>query len=240
MKTCEKCSIEHAGEYGSGRFCSSKCSRSFSSLLKRAETNAKVSRTLSSKVVLIEKVCPECSKTFSVKPSRSYRKTCSKACGHKHAVSRPETIEKLSIARTKAIMEGKTNFNSIKCTYMFRDQEIRCDSKIEYACLNYFETVFNAIEMKRCDESIVFYDNGRKRRFIPDFIIETSEDCFIVECKSFASVKSLNEKWRKYNELSIIKREVLSKFAAETHRKPFWFTKDLHADYYNSIKPIAR
>jgi hypothetical protein len=94
--------------------------------------------------------------------------------------------------------------------------------------------------MKRCTESIEFDDNGQKRRFIPDFIIETAEDCFIVESKSFASVKSLNEKWRKYNELSILKREVLNKFAAETHRKPFWFTKDLHAAYYNNVKPIAR
>ena len=238
MKTCEKCSIEHAGIYGSGRFCSSKCSRSFSSLTNREETNAKVSRTLSSKVILIEKVCPECSKTFSVKPSRSYRKTCSKACGHKHAVSRPETIEKLSIARTKAIMEGKTNFNSIKCTYMFRDQEIRCDSKIEYACLNYFETVFNAIEMKRCEEFIIFDDNGRKRRFIPDFIINTKSECFIVECKSFISVKKLNDKWRKYNELSLIKKEVLSDYAGSTGRTPFWFTKNIHLQYYN--KPIAR
>lgn len=240
MKSCEKCGVEHNGSYASGRFCSAKCSRSFSSCTNREETNAKVSKTLSAKVIMLEKTCPICNKEFLVKKSRSYRKTCSKTCGHKLSNSNPETIEKLSIARTKAILAGKTNFNSIKCNYKFGDQLIRCDSKIEYACLNYFETVFEATDIKRCEESIIFYDNGRKRRFLPDFIINTKDDCFIVECKSFLSVKKLNDKWRKYNELSLIKKQVLNDYALETGRKPFWFTKDLHLQYYNNSKPIAR
>lgn len=43
---CEKCKKEHDGSYGSGRFCSSKCARSFSTLGKRQEINKKVSQTL--------------------------------------------------------------------------------------------------------------------------------------------------------------------------------------------------
>lgn len=240
MISCEKCGAEHDGRYASGRFCNSRCSRSFSTSKAREEINKKVAATLSSKTTFFGKVCPICSSLFRVTKRRLGKQTCSSRCGNKLSNSRPETREKLSVARTKAILEGKTNFKSIKCTYIFNDTPIRCDSKIEYACLNYFETVHKAVSMRRCSESIEFDDNGQKRRFIPDFIIETSEDFFIVECKSFASVKSLNEKWRKYNELSIIKREVLNKFAAETHRKPFWFTKDLHSAYYNNVKPIAR
>lgn len=44
---CENCGIEHDGEYGSGRFCSSKCARSFSTKAKRKEINKKVSEKLS-------------------------------------------------------------------------------------------------------------------------------------------------------------------------------------------------
>jgi len=47
MKTCESCSNEHLGNYGSGRFCNVKCSRSFSTKAKRLEINSKVSKTLS-------------------------------------------------------------------------------------------------------------------------------------------------------------------------------------------------
>ena len=43
---CENCGKEHTGTYGSGRFCSLKCSRGFSTKNKRAEINEKVSKTL--------------------------------------------------------------------------------------------------------------------------------------------------------------------------------------------------
>ena len=240
MIICEKCGIEHDGSYASGRFCSTKCSRSFSTLKARKEINEKVSKTLSSKTIFFEKTCPICSLIFRVKKSRCRKQTCSNSCGSKLSNSRPDVKEKLSLARTQAIIDGKTNFKSIKCIYTFKETQIRCDSKIEYACLNYFETVYNAISMKRCSESIEFDDNGQKRRFVPDFIIETFEGNFIVECKSYASSKSLNEKWRKYNELSILKKQVLQDYAAETNRKSFWFTKDLHLKYYDTTKIIAR
>lgn len=40
---CEKCGKEHNGNYGSGRFCSLKCSKSFSTSLNRQEISAKLS-----------------------------------------------------------------------------------------------------------------------------------------------------------------------------------------------------
>ncbi len=36
---CEYCSNDHDGSYGSGRFCSSKCSKGFSTKSKRSEIN---------------------------------------------------------------------------------------------------------------------------------------------------------------------------------------------------------
>lgn len=43
---CDNCNKEHNGEYGSGRFCSSRCARGFSTKLKRKEINKKVSLKL--------------------------------------------------------------------------------------------------------------------------------------------------------------------------------------------------
>ena len=43
---CENCKNEHIGNYGSGRFCSRKCARSFSTKSKREVINYKVSLTL--------------------------------------------------------------------------------------------------------------------------------------------------------------------------------------------------
>jgi len=47
MQTCEKCGTLHDGTYGSGRFCSIKCARGFSTKAKRKQINEKVSRALS-------------------------------------------------------------------------------------------------------------------------------------------------------------------------------------------------
>ena len=43
---CEHCGKEQDGQYGSGRFCDSKCARAFSTANKRDEINAKVSKKL--------------------------------------------------------------------------------------------------------------------------------------------------------------------------------------------------
>jgi len=47
---CENCHGEHNGEFGSGRFCTIKCARGFSTKEKRKEINEKVSTTLSLKI----------------------------------------------------------------------------------------------------------------------------------------------------------------------------------------------
>ena len=46
---CENCQDTHAGEYGSGRFCSRKCARGFSTKKDRTEISKKVSVALAGK-----------------------------------------------------------------------------------------------------------------------------------------------------------------------------------------------
>ena len=44
MNRCENCKCNHDGTYGSGRFCTPKCARGFSTKNKRNEINEKVSK----------------------------------------------------------------------------------------------------------------------------------------------------------------------------------------------------
>jgi hypothetical protein len=56
MKLCEKCNKKHKGIYGSGRFCSSLCARTFSSLINRTERNLKISKAIKQKLLNGDKV----------------------------------------------------------------------------------------------------------------------------------------------------------------------------------------
>ena len=47
---CENCNLKHEGNYGSGRFCTEKCARGFSTKLKRNEINNKVSEVLKGRI----------------------------------------------------------------------------------------------------------------------------------------------------------------------------------------------
>ena len=81
MKTCENCNAEHDGSYGSGRFCSSKCARGFSTKAKRKEINEKVAKKLADRGhgdVLL--TCKNCNKEFKRPWNKRDQKTCSNTC----------------------------------------------------------------------------------------------------------------------------------------------------------------
>lgn len=54
---CENCESTHTGEYGSGRFCSSKCARGFSTKNNRAEISRKASESLKGRAVRPSQPC---------------------------------------------------------------------------------------------------------------------------------------------------------------------------------------
>ena len=70
---CENCNIEHDGSYGSGRFCSCKCARCFSSKAKRQEINRKVSLKLKKHP---DYFCEDCGKKLSKKTITGYCSAC--------------------------------------------------------------------------------------------------------------------------------------------------------------------
>jgi hypothetical protein len=86
---CQRCEKSHDGKYGSGRFCSAKCARSFSTFSKRSEINEKVSDTLTGRktgyrVPRTTKNCLFCEKKMSLMPGQLSKKFCSPMCWIKY------------------------------------------------------------------------------------------------------------------------------------------------------------
>jgi hypothetical protein len=115
---CENCNIIYNIKYGSGRFCSSKCARSYSAKTNRLETNKKVSAKLKGRFLSLEVrnkisksllkgkvnivICAGCNKKLNCRPSDK-RKFCSFNCWHLN------------------IKKNKTPFNVYKekCKFIF-------------------------------------------------------------------------------------------------------------------------
>ena len=233
MKNCENCQQEHQGSYGSGRFCSSTCARGFSTKSKRIQINLKVSQKVSGidshtgqKARIATKICPICEKEFTTKWNKRYKIYCTTNCQQKY--NRTEEYKKqMSEMMINRIIEGKhTNFGkSIKCDFIFNENVIKCDSKLEYSALLFFSQNYNVINIERCSFYIPYIDyKGNLRNFIPDFIIKTDTDIYVVECKHNKTGTTLNEKWNNYIENSKIKKRVLEEYCYEHNFKNFWYT----------------
>ena len=84
MNVCENCSAEHLGTYATGRFCSSKCARGFSTKNNRTDISYKISTALSnrghSKVNLM---CGQCNTSFQVNWNKRHQLYCSRSCATK-------------------------------------------------------------------------------------------------------------------------------------------------------------
>lgn len=106
---CENCGKEHDGSYGSGRFCSCKCARSFSTKLNRKEINERVSHSLLkrrelyiTKTDFSIRYCKDCGKKLSFKNKTGY---C-RLCHPKHTNPKPEYREKQRQIHLKMVKDG--------------------------------------------------------------------------------------------------------------------------------------
>ena len=77
---CEKCGKEHDGSYGSGRFCNSKCARSFS-------TNN------DSQDELKDAICPKCGKEHKIRKRAAPKLTPCIECGGNDPTIKKERVE---------------------------------------------------------------------------------------------------------------------------------------------------
>lgn len=210
-KRCNRCNLIF--QYSN----SNRAKRVSTSLLG---TKHKTKRNLKERRIFVCKICKNNYKSIHEKS------TCgNKECGR---ISN-------SLARIEAIKNGKVN-NSKRYIYKFNNKSLRCDSKIEYACLNYFLSHYKVLDISRCDFSIEYNMKGKIRRFLPDFKITVfPNNIFIVEAKSTMGMKSTNEKWHMYNETQPYKKEALIKFCKENNYSYFWFTKNLHEKFYREL-----
>lgn len=185
MRICENCKKEHNGEYGSGRFCSSKCSRGFSTKAKRGDINKKVSLKLSgSGNTKIQKICLKCDIEFSVSFRKRFQKYCSRKCGSKgwtnHSKVDWSSVNKKSYQNGKKYVSGGT-------TKWIRYKDIKVQGTYEYqACV---------ILDKMKDENKIIYwgysevripyigDDGKKHTYIVDFLVRTPDEEYLLEVK---------------------------------------------------------
>jgi len=252
---CEYCTREHDGKYATGRFCSARCSRSFSTKGKREIINRKISEKIKqyfsvrenreklSKIASLnkhtqetkEKIAKGVKKHLKEHPRKSYKIT------KKWTDERRQRNSQLMIDR---IINGKIKLTSKRCEYVFKDKLIRCDSKVEYSCLNYFEKEFNVQEISRCNFSIKYDYKGSTKNYVPDFIIKTNNQIFIVECKQFfwdnRIKNSLYGKWKFYYESFEYKKKALEEFCQQRGHKAFFYFVDMNKEFYYNLKlPVS-
>lgn len=111
---CENCEVEHEGTYGSGRFCSNKCARGFSTKNKRSLINEKVSLKLKGSIppnkgisnyILIDIICPNCQTIFKQKNHK--QKLCSQICHRQYTTD--EIKLKISLSVQENVKNGTHN-----------------------------------------------------------------------------------------------------------------------------------
>lgn len=223
---CENCSSKHDGTFASGRFCNLKCSRSYAAKIDRTARNASTRLKLTgSGQPDIQKECPTCRKPFTC----TYRKRRTRFCSNFCALTHPDRLLKQSEHGIKQAQQGGTASNAIRCTYPFQGTEVRCDSKLEYACLDWFERNHTVLAMVRCPAVLEYELAGAIHRYTPDFEIETAESIYVVECKGWFG------KQGRYQAAIERKQEVLKEHAAQRGVQSLWLTPSTPGINYRGL-----
>lgn len=189
---CENCNGEHDGNYGSGRFCSSKCARGFSTKAKRNEINRKVSIKLKKEAYC--KKCSSCHKSFYTK--RKKQKYCSHRCSGAQGGKNIVNKENLGGYRKNG---GKSKqyeyFNKKGHLMKLNQHEIKVAKALDSLNINWV----------RNHKGFTYIDLvGKKRKFHPDFYTEDFN--LYIEYKGWVN-KELNHKMDdavKRNDLKLL------------------------------------
>lgn len=247
---CENCNKDHEGTYGSGRFCSSKCARSFSTKDEKVKTKrvrciicneeVGVNKRVNSKVVRCS-VCKERIKNSLQKPRilkskvgvclvcgnefikrDSATKTCSKVCSH-YLMSKK--------ASERVLLRGTNNWKTKQEEFSYKFvHNIRTDSKLEQAAIVYLIDIFKADKIEKYRNILNFWDQDYHKTFNPDFWVVKGSQVYIVEVKMKCSENSTHT----YYTTIPYKKEALQKYCNEKGYIMIW----LDFDYDNEFKKI--
>jgi len=221
MLRCENCGKEHDGTYGSGRFCSSKCARGFSTKAKRKEINKKVSISLKGNIPWHRGLTDVYSKNTKKNISNTLKKYFELHPGEssRRLYNRPVTIEtrkKISLSNVGKTGGYREKGGRGKSGYF---NGIYCNSSWELAYLIYCRD-YN-INVTRNKEGFHYNFENKKFRYYPDFILD---DKIYVEVKGYKD-KRYNDKISQFPyKLEIIDKEKIDsylKYVIEKYGKNF-------------------
>lgn len=167
---CEKCGILILEKFGSGKFCSRKCSNSH---IKSEESKIKVSQTLKKRK---QKASSTINKEIEYLKSPHQCEVCKKVLPYalRHRKSCPECyIALLSMRRKDRIAKDGYNLNvTVKSKYKYGTYaNISCDSSWELAFILYCLDHNISIIRNRID-FFTYNAKGTEHKFYPDFKIE--------------------------------------------------------------------
>jgi hypothetical protein len=183
---CENCGKEHDSSYGSGRFCSCKCSRGFSTKAKRLIINESVSAVVKNKLKKGIKV-GFCQINENLDKSDKFCKVCGKKVGikSKHFIcsscsgKSKERSENIKIAVKGKVGGYRENSGRGK---MGRYKGYFCQSSYELAFVIY--CLDHNIKIERNNTGFVYVYNEKEHKYYPDFKLE---DGSYVEIKGFST-----------------------------------------------------
>ena len=232
IHNCKNCGIEYFSKDKKSIFCGHSCSATLTQKGKiiSEETKKKTSISLTGRKIKNENeyvkyfhICKNCSNTF-ISPHKR-RATCSKTCLE-------ELNSKNGIINSK---RNGGNFSTKIYNFNYKHITVDCDSILEAAAIIYLVDFKNAIHIERCKSILNYYDenNGKNRRFLPDFFVKTLNGITVVEVKSFYKKEMvIND----YNKNFSPKKKALSDFCKLRNFEELW----LDTNYDINFKKIYR
>lgn len=238
------------GDLESGaRFCSTSCAAIFNNQLRPTRDKGKVKKLICSfcdkeyigsvHTPLLTALCYKCRTMKKVSHSSnciecgiiiygSYGKKYCDSCRNKRRI----TLNQFKVNN------GLLFSKSIKCKYLFKNKEIKCDSKLEYVCLYFFNQNYDLLDINRSQIVLQYSLDNKIYNYFPDFeIILTDGTKYLVECKGVVG-KKLSVKWNNYNLKSIEKQKALERWCNENGYIPFWFEQKKYEKIYKLFKLI--
>jgi hypothetical protein len=177
MKKCENCGSAHDGKYGSGRFCSAKCSRGFSTKEKRQQINQKVSEKLRNPEIELE--CKYCLVKFKRPFKRRNQEYCSQRCSSKFKGWGNHSSVKWSEIHKKAYANGRNRVAG-GTTKWFSYCDIKVQGSYELKACQKLDILKNNSEIKNwfySRDRFKYLDKyGIERTYIVDFTIICNDD----------------------------------------------------------------
>jgi hypothetical protein len=217
MKKCENCGDPHKGNYGSGRFCSKKCLRSFPTKAKRKEINKRISKSLKGRKRTIF-ICDSCKKELD--KNNKYCSECHKFSGNK------TLFHKLNIFDTN-LQEANKKAVDILYKEYFINKLSKGEIQDKYGILSnslYYFFKKNDIKLRTLSEST---SNALKKGKFDDIKISNQYKC------------GWHKTWD--NRMIYYRSSYELDYAIELDKKKIkYYTEHFKIKYYDSQKEKER